>query len=107
MMRKDVKWNWGEMEQKVFEELKKKFIIEHVLVTTDLDKEIRVEADKLDFAMGRVLSIKYENEKWRPAAYILKLLNKAKRNYKIYNKEMLEIIRYLEAWRHFLEGAKG
>ena len=39
-------------------------------------------------------------------AYISKLLNEAERNYEIHNKEMLAIIWYLEAWRHFLEGAK-
>jgi len=33
-------------------------------------------------------------------------LNEAERNYEIHNKEMLAIIRCLEAWRHFLEGAK-
>jgi len=26
------------------------------------------------------------------------------RNYEIYNKEMLAVVRYLKAWRHFLEG---
>ena len=39
-------------------------------------------------------------------AYISKSLNEAKRNYEIHNKKMLVIIRCLEAWRHFLEGAK-
>jgi len=33
-------------------------------------------------------------------------LNEAKRNYEIHDKEILVIIWYLEAWRHFLEGAK-
>jgi len=28
------------------------------------------------------------------------------RNYKIHDKEMLAVIRCLEAWKHFLEGAK-
>ena len=32
MMRKDVKWNWRESQQKTFEELKKRFITEPVLV---------------------------------------------------------------------------
>jgi len=27
-------------------------------------------------------------------------------NYKIYDKEMLAVIRYLEAWRHFLKDTK-
>jgi len=39
-------------------------------------------------------------------AFISKALNETERNYEIYNKEMLGVIRCLEAWRHFLEGAK-
>ena len=38
--------------------------------------------------------------------YISKSLNEAERNYEIHDKEMLAIIWCLEAWRHFLEGAK-
>jgi len=76
------------------------------LVAPDLDKEFRVEADTSNFAMGGVLSIKCEDNKWRPVAYISKLLNETERNYEIHDKEMLAVIRCLEAWRHFLEGAK-
>ena len=79
---------------------------ELVLVTPDLDKEMRVEADVSDFATGGVLSMKCEDEKWRPVAYISKSLNEAERNYKIHNKEMLTIIQCLETWKYFLEGAK-
>jgi len=104
--RKDKKWNWGERQQKAFEELKKRFTTKPVLVTLDLDREMRVEADASDFATGGVLLMKCEDEKWRPVAYISKSLNEAERNYEIHDKEMLAIIRYLEAWRHFLEGAK-
>jgi len=68
-----------------------------VLVTSDLDIEMRVEVDMLDLATNRVLLIKCEDEKWRSVAYISKSLNEAKRNYKIYDKEMLVIIRCLEA----------
>jgi len=39
-------------------------------------------------------------------AFIFKLLNAIEQNYKIYNKEMLVVIRCLEAWRYYLEGAK-
>ena len=106
-MRKDVKWNWRERQQKVFEELKERFTIELVLVISDLDKEIRVEVDVSNFAMREVVSMKCENEKWRSIAYISKPLNKAKKNYEIHNKEILAIIRYLEVWRHFLEEVKG
>ena len=101
-MRKEKKWDWGEKQQKAFEELKRRFTTE-----PDLDKEIRVEADASDFATGGVLLMKCEDERWRPVAYISKSLNEAERNYEIHDKEMLAIIQCLEAWRHFLEGAKG
>ena len=38
--------------------------------------------------------------------YFLKWLNPAKYNYKIYNKELLAIIRYFEQWWPELKGTK-
>jgi len=76
----------------VFEELKKKFMTEPVLVIPDLDREIRVEADVSDFAIGGVLLMKCEDKKWRLVTYISKLLNEVERNYEIHDKEMLAII---------------
>ena len=66
-----------------------------------------MEADASNFATGGVLSIKCEDNKWRPVVYISKLLNETKRNYEIHDKEMLAIICCLEAWRHFLEGSRS
>ena len=63
MKRKNMKWNQRERQQRAFEELKERFTTESVLVTPNLDKEMRVEADMLDFAMGGVLSMKCEDEK--------------------------------------------
>jgi len=67
------------------------------LVAPDLDKEFRVEADASNFATGGVLSIRCEDNKWRPVAYISKSLNETERNYEIHDKEMLAIICCLEA----------
>jgi len=63
MTRKEMKWSWGERQQRAFEELKERFTMEPVLVTPDLDKEMRVEVDASDFATGGVLSMKCEDEK--------------------------------------------
>jgi len=95
--RKEKKWNWGEKQQRSFKELKERFMMEPVLITPDLDKEMRVEADASYFAIGEVLLMKCEDEKWRPVAYTSKSLNEAERNYEIHDKEMLAIIRCLEA----------
>jgi len=74
-------------------------------VALDLDEEFRVEADASNYATGGVLSVRYSDKKWRPVAFISKFLSETERNYKIHNKEMLVVVRCLEAWRHFLEGA--
>ena len=75
------------------------------LAAPDLDNEFRVEADASNYATGGVLLIKCPDEKWRLVAFISKSLSNTERNYEIHDKEMLVVIRYLEAWRHFLEGA--
>jgi len=67
---------------------------------------MRVKADASDYATGGVLSMKCKDEKWRPVAFISKLLNAMEQNYEIHDKEMLAVIRCLEAWRYYLEGAK-
>ena len=67
---------------------------------------MRMEVDVLDYATGRVLSMEYKNSLWRPVAFLSKSLNETERNYEIYDKKMLAIIRGLEAWRYLLEGVQ-
>ena len=75
LTRKDEKWKWEEAQQKAFEQLKGIFTTRPLLIAPDLDKEFRVEADASNFATGGVLSIKCEDNKWRPVVYISKSLN--------------------------------
>ena len=104
LIRKDKKWSWKKKQEAVFKKLKRVFIMRPVLIVPDLDKKMRVEANVSEYATEEVLLMKCENEKWRPVAFISKLLNKAERNYEIHDKEMLAIIRCLEEWRHLLKG---
>jgi hypothetical protein len=72
----------------------------------DNSRPFQVEADSSDFATGAVLSQQSPSDNmWHPVAYYSKSLNAVERNYEIHDKEMLAIIRALEDWRHFLEGA--
>jgi len=106
LVRKEQKWKWEKEQEEAFGKLKKVFITEPILAIPDINREMRVEADTSDYATGGVLSLKCEDGKWRPVAFISKSLNATEQNYKIHNKEMLAVIRCLEAWRHYLEGAK-
>ena len=78
---------------------------EPVLVVPDLDKKMRMEVDVLDYALEEVLSIEYKDGLQRPVVFLSKSLNETERNYEIYDKEMLAIIKGLENWRYLLEGA--
>ena len=51
--------------------------------------------------------MKCKNEKWRPVAFISKLLNKTERNYEIHDREILTVVRCLDKWRYLLEGAQN
>jgi len=51
-----------------------------------------MEVDASDYTMEGVLSMDYEDGRWRPVAFLSKFLNETERNYKIHNKEMLAVI---------------
>ena len=106
LVKKDKKWEWTEKEKKAFKELKERFTREPVLAAPDIDKKMRMEVNASDYVTGGVLSMECKNRLWRPVAFLSKSLNEIERNYEIYDKEMLAIIRGLEAWRHLLEGAQ-
>ena len=67
---------------------------------------MRMEVDTLDYTIEDILSMEYEDRKWRPVAFLSKTLNETERNYEIHDKKMLAIIRGLENWRHLLEGVQ-
>jgi len=78
-----------------------------VLVSPQDSEPFCIKADSSDFASGAVLSQQLPGEeKWHPVAFYSKSLSLVERNYEIHNKEILTIIRTLEEWRHFLEGAQ-
>jgi len=106
LVRKEQKWKWEKEQEEAFRRLKEVFTTEPVLAIPDINREMRVEADTSDYATGRVLLLKYKDSKWRLVAFISKSLNTTERNYEIHDKEMLAVIRCLEAWRYYLEGVK-
>jgi len=97
LVRKEQKWKWEKKQEEAFEELKAVFTTEPILAIPDIDREMRVEANASDYVIGGVLSMKCEDGKWRLVVFISKLLNTTKQNYKIHDKEMLAVIRCLEA----------
>jgi len=70
------------------------------------DKDpFKLSTNASDFTTRAVLSQKnMQTNLWHPVAFFSKLLDVHERNYKIYDKELLAVIRGLEEYRHHLEG---
>jgi len=106
LVRKEQKWKWEKEQEEAFGRLKAVFTRKPVLAIPDIDREMRVKADALDYATRGVLLTKYEDGKWRLVAFISKSLNTTERNYEIHDKKILVVIRCLKVWRYYLERAK-
>jgi len=63
--------------------------------------KFRVEIDASGHTIGGVLSQEQE-EKWKSIVFLLRTMQSAERNYKIYDKELLAIVEALAKWRQYL-----
>jgi hypothetical protein len=104
---KDVRFIWGLPQEDSFMKLKKFVTLAPVLVLPDDNLPFRLEANGSGIATGAVLSQQsVDNNAWHPVTSLSKALKPVERNYEIHDTEMLAIIRGLEEWRQYLEGAK-
>ena len=104
LMCKDSPWQWEEAQERAFQALKTAFTTAPILRIPSNTAPFRLETDSSDFATGAVLKQLGEDNLWHPVAFYSKSLNEHERNYEIYDKELLAIIRALEEYRHYLEG---
>ena len=58
---------------------------------------MRMKVNASDYTIEDVLSMESKDGKWRLVVYLSKSLNKTEQNYEIHDKEMLAVIRELEA----------
>jgi len=104
LTKKDCTWNWGIEQQNAFEVLKKAFTMAPILRIPNDKDPFKLSTDASDFATGVVLSQKdIQTNLWHPVAFFSKLLDVHERNYEIYDKELLAVIRELEEYRYHLK----
>jgi len=63
---------------------------------------MRLETNASGYAIGGVLSQLQKDNSWRPIAYLSRAMNETKRNYEIYDQELLAIMEGLKQWRQYL-----
>ena len=107
LTRKAVNWDWGKPQMRAFEELKTCICACPVLAQPDFNKQFYLQMDASAYGMGAVLSQKGEamtsqtktyKPKLHPIAYYLATFIPAERNYDIYKRELLAMIKSLAHW---------
>jgi RNase H-like domain found in reverse transcriptase/Reverse transcriptase (RNA-dependent DNA polymerase) len=81
LLKKDKKFVWSEEWQESFDQLKKRFTEEPVLMTLDHSKPFQIQVDSFLFTTGGILSQMDTNGDRHPCAYLSKSLTKEQRNY--------------------------
>ncbi|KAJ3541681.1 hypothetical protein NM208_g4498 [Fusarium decemcellulare] len=84
---------WNALTQKAFEKLRDSILEEPVLTMFDPNKEIELETDLSDYALGGQIGQRDKDGKLHPIAFYSHKLHGAELNYPIYDKEFLAIIK--------------
>ena len=105
LTKKDAAFTWTDECQRAFEELKSRVTSAPILAMARDEGLMRIEADACQTATGAVLSQEQDGV-FRPIAYFSQSLNPTERNYDIYDRELLGIMKALKEWRHYVIGRK-
>lgn len=105
LKRKDQPFIWTDVEQKSFNLIKTEFAQRPLLLMPNPYNPFILETDASKVATGAVLRQYNENGYLKPVGYLSQSLDAAQRNYEIYDRELLAIIRALTAWKHYLLGS--
>jgi hypothetical protein len=104
LTKKDAQFLWSDACNESFLTLKDCFLRQPVLRNPDPTHQFAVATDASLLATGAVLLQTDDNGQYHPCGYLSQSLNPAERNYQIFDRELLAVIRALTEWRHYLEG---
>ena len=105
LTKKDRKFEWTEGCQQAFDNLKKWFMEEPVLLMPDHNQPFQIESDASKVATGAVLTQLDSNGDRHPVVFLSQTFTNTERWYKIYDWKLLGIIWALKKWQHYLQGS--
>ncbi len=105
LTKKGVPWEWTDEREEAFQKLKGLICAEPVILMPKLEEPFELEVDASNYAIGATLNQKDERGRWHPVAYYSATLSETERNYDIYDKELLAVVKSLRHWRTYLAGA--
>jgi RNase H-like domain found in reverse transcriptase len=101
LTKKNVKFEWTEEHTQALDTLIKAVTSDPVLLQPNMEKPFTLEVDASQYASGAILYQEDNESRLRPVGYYSKTFNSAERNYDIYDRELLAIVRGL-LWKEHL-----
>ncbi len=105
-MRKNILLIWDEFCIKIFKKLKKLMTSNLILQYFNSRKKTYVKYDVSDYIIEGILSQKELNGELYLITYYLSSMSSVERNYVIYDKELLVIIRCFKEWGSELQSTE-
>jgi len=109
LTKKATPWIWTETQMKAFETLKMLMCSKPVLTQPQYDKPFVVHTDASTYGVGAILLQEGEINPQKPSkphlhpiAYYSVMFTSTERNYDIYERELLAVIKALQNWRPHL-----
>jgi len=117
LTRKSEKWHWDKPQFKAFETLKSQMCAALVLKQPNFEKKFYLQTDASAYGVGAVLSqegeipttsalSKRQKPVLHPIAYYSATFIPAERNYDIYKRELLAVMKALSHWQPYLGWTK-
>jgi RNase H-like domain found in reverse transcriptase/Integrase zinc binding domain len=100
-------WQWNDEQQQAFETLRDLMCQQPVLKQPDFTKSFTVFTDASAYGVGAILSQEggpngQNRTKHHPIAYYSATFTETERNYDVYNRELLAIMKAITHWRPYL-----
>jgi RNase H-like domain found in reverse transcriptase/Reverse transcriptase (RNA-dependent DNA polymerase) len=100
-------WQWNDEQQQAFETLRNLMCQQPVLKQPDFTKPFAVFTDALAYGVGAILSHEggpntQNRTKYHPIAYYSATFTETERNYDVYDRELLAIMKAITHWCPYL-----
>jgi L-rhamnose mutarotase len=100
-------WQWNDEQQQAFETLRDLMCQQPVLKQPDFTKPFAVFTDASAYGVGAILSQEggpntQNRTKYHPVTYYSATFTETERNYDIYDRELLTIMKVITHWRPYL-----
>lgn len=103
LLRKGVKWKWGEAQQTAFEKLRNHLVEPPVLGRPDFTLPFIIQTDASFSGLGAVLAQEVNGEEM-VIAFASRTLTKAEQKYSATEKECLAVVWAIRKFRPYVEG---